>query len=91
LDDGIGAQKIELPEDHTIRDTVHQAWLMRKEEQEQKLRDLTEMRMNAQANKKAMMDRARALDEKLAREGGNKKGGKKKKKRKKKNKQIIIG
>jgi putative Holliday junction resolvase len=81
LDDGVGAQKIELPEDEHIREAVHQAWLIRKEEQERKLRDLTEMRMNTQANKKAMMERARLLDEKLAGEGG---GMKKKKKKKKK-------
>ena len=43
------------------------------------------MRMNAQENKKGMMERARLLDEKLAREGGgNQSEGSKKKKKKKK-------
>jgi len=85
LDDGIGALKVKLPKDEKIREAVHQAWLMRKEEKARKWRELTEMRMNAQDNKKTIMERARLLDEKLAREGGgNRSEGNKKKKKKKK-------
>ena len=84
-DDGVGALKVELPENESIREAVHQAWLMRKEEKIRKWRELTEMRMNTQENKKSMMERARLLDEKLAREGGgNQSEGSKKKKKKKK-------
>jgi len=85
-DNGLGAEKVELPDDQNIRNMVHQSWLIKKEEQEKKLKELTEMRMNTKETKLEMMERARLLDEKLAKENnrGDKNSKKKKKKKKKK-------
>lgn len=85
-DDGIGAIKVELPDDENIRNAVEQAWLMKVEEDKQRLKKLRESRMNASNNRQAMMERARLLDERLAKEygRGNVSEKNKKKKRKKK-------
>lgn len=84
LDNGVGAHRVELPEDETVRDAIQQAWLLRKQEQERKRKEMTEQRMiSSQDRKKAMMEKARLLEEKLAIENGAV-ASKKKKKRKKK-------
>ena len=84
-DNGLGAQRVELPEDEKVRNMVHQAWLMKRRELERKRSELTEMRMNTVETKKNMMERARLLDEKLAMENNRDADiGKKKKKKKKK-------
>ena len=85
-DNGLGAQKVELPDDQNIRNMVHQSWLIKKEEQEKKLKELTEMRMNTKETKLEMMERARLLDEKLAKESNRGDINSKKKKKKKKKK-----
>ena len=84
LDNGVGAHRVELPEDETVSDAIQQAWLLRKQEQERKRKEMTEQRMiSSQDRKKAMMEKARLLEEKLAIENGAV-SSKKKKKRKKK-------
>jgi len=90
-DNGLGAQLAELPDNPDIRDVVHQAWLLKKEEEEKIYRQLTERRMaDTKETKRAMMERARLFDEKLAKERGDSvdstSSGKKKKKKKKRKK-----
>jgi putative Holliday junction resolvase len=83
-DNGEGAQRVELPDDEKIVEAVYQAWEKRKEEQRQKLKELTDLRMNPQRSRKEIMEKARLLDEKLALENNNTPSKKKKKKKKKK-------
>jgi putative holliday junction resolvase len=86
-DDGKGAIKVELPDDENIRNAVEQAWLMKVEEDKQRREQLRESRMNASNSRQAMMERARLLDERLAKEYGrnnvSEKTNKKKKRKKK--------
>jgi putative Holliday junction resolvase len=82
-DNGIGAQRVELPDDKNIMEALRQAWEMKKEEDRRRLKELREMRMNPHEPRKAMIERARLLDEKLARDN-NRTSVKKKKKKKKK-------
>ncbi len=90
-DNGFGAEEVKLPENEEVREAVEQAWLIRKEEKKKAMEELKEQRMNAGNVKQQLMEKARLLDEKLARErsqnGGeavkNKKGKKKKKKKRK--------
>ncbi len=82
-DNGQGAQRVDLPEDDNIRETIYQAWEMKKKEEIQRLRKLTEIRMNPHASRKAMIERAKLLDEKLAQENSGAPNKKKKKKKKK--------
>lgn len=84
VDNGIGAQKVELPEDENVREAVYQAWEMKKGEEVCRLKELTEMRMNPHKSRKDIMERARLLDEKLALENSGPAKKKKKKKKKKK-------
>ncbi len=91
-DNGLGAERVELPDNQDVRDTVEKAWLIRKEEKRKEMEALKEQRINAGNAKQQLMEKARLLDEKLARERGNtpianKKG---KKKRKKKRKWINL-
>jgi len=83
-DNGLGAEKVELPDNDDIRSAIEQAWLMRKEERRREMQALSDKRMNAGNLKQQLMEKARLLDEKLAKSGTvNKKKGKKKKKKKK--------
>lgn len=87
-DDGRGAIKVELPNDESTRHAVNQAWLMKIEEGKQQMKDLRQMRMNATNDRRAMMERAKLLDERLAKEQGrldeglSKSSNKKKRKKK---------
>lgn len=86
-DNGLGAQLVELPNDPDIRDAVHRAWLLRKQEKEARHQELTERRMTgAKEAKRAIMERGRLLEEKLAGERSDADNGKKKKKKKKRKK-----
>lgn len=95
-DNGLGAELVTLPDNDEIKEVVHQAWLMRKEEQRKEMQLLKEQRMNAGNAKQQLIEKARLLDEKLAKErgenstGGGKKKGKKKKKKKKKRTYVNL-
>lgn len=87
-DDGLGAQRVTMPDNDEIRMAVEQAWEVRKEEMRREREELTRIRMmDSGDQKKAMMEKARLLEEQLQSEGlgggGNFKRKKKKKKKKK--------
>ena len=84
-DNGLGAERVKLPDNPEIIDAIEKAWRIRKEEKRKELEALREQRMNAGNVKKELMEKARLLDEKLAEHRGDtpltKKGKKKKKKK----------
>jgi len=88
-DDGLGAERIEMPDNDEIKNAVEQAWEVRKEELRRERKELTRVRMmDSGDQKKAMMEKARLLEEQLQLEGGGVigSGGNAKRKKKKKKK-----
>jgi len=83
-DDGVGAIKVELPEDAEVRRVVELAWETRQKEKKADREEYQKERENSFNARKIAMERARLLDEKLAREGVQSHSKKKKKKKKKK-------
>jgi len=81
-DSGRGAIKVELPEDNSIREVVLLAWDKKRQEDEQKLKELTEMRMSVRERRRAMLEQARMLDDETMNNDQDKKKRKKKKKKK---------
>jgi len=88
-DNGIGAERVQLPDNEEIRMAVEKAWFIRKEERRKEFETLTEQRMNVGNKKQQMIEKARILDEKLAQQRASNTGKKKKQKKKKKKKQWI--
>ena len=92
-ENGVGAERVQLPDNDEIRNVVHQAWLKRKEEKEREILAIREQRMNAGDRKQELIEKAKLLDAQLALERGDSnvassKKGKKKKKKKEKKKRI---
>lgn len=90
-ENGMGAEKVELPDDEEIREVVEKAWLKRMEEKQKEIDDLRKQRMNVGNKKQEMMEKAKLLDAKLAEQYGSGDGVNSKKgtKRKKKKRQWI--
>jgi len=83
-DNGVGAEKVLLPDNENIRSAVEEAWQVRKNEREMKRKRLKEERISSLNAKQMAMERARILDEQLANSRSNPLTKKKKKKKKKK-------
>jgi hypothetical protein len=83
-DSGRGAIKVELPQDESIRELVFRAWDKKREEDERKLNELTEMRMSVRERRRAMMEQARMLDDEMNNPQEGDENQKKRKKKKKK-------
>jgi putative Holliday junction resolvase len=70
-ENGVGAERVLLPDDENIQKWVQQAWIMRKDEKTKKIQSLQLERERSLNARQLAMEKARLFDEKMAKSRSN--------------------